>query len=94
MLPDGIELRVKAHPKARRLGVGGLSPDGGALRVAVTAAPEDGRANAAVIAAIAEALDVPASAVALAQGASGRLKTLRIAGDPMRLSATLQRLLA
>lgn len=93
-LPEGIELRVKVQPRARRPGVGGLSPDGTALRVAVTAPPEDGRANAAVLGAVAEALDVPGSAVALAHGAGGRLKTLRVEGDPTRLSATLQRLLA
>lgn len=93
-LPDGIELRVKAQPKARRPGVGGVSPDGAALRVAVSAPAEDGRANAAVIAAVAAALAVPASAVALAHGATGRLKTLRILGDPAGLSEKLKRLLA
>ena len=85
---------MKAQPKARRPGIGGLSPDGAALRVAVTAAAEDGRANAAVIAAIAAALHVPASAVALAHGAAGRQKTLRIVGDPAGLAEKLQRLLA
>jgi uncharacterized protein YggU (UPF0235/DUF167 family) len=94
VLPDGIELRVKAQPRSRRPGLGGLSPDGAALRVAVTEAPEDGRANRAVCATIAKALDLPASAVTLAQGATSRLKTLRIAGDPARLTQTLQRLLA
>lgn len=84
---------MKAQPRARRPAVGGLSPDRAALRVAVTEAPEDGRANRAVCAAIAAALDVPASAVTLAQGAASRLKTLRIAGDPARLSETLNRLI-
>jgi hypothetical protein len=89
-----VELRVKAQPKSRRPGVGGVSPDGAALRVAVTAAPEDGRANRAVCAAVAEALQVAPSAVSVTQGATSRLKTLRIAGDPARLSETLDRLLA
>jgi uncharacterized protein (TIGR00251 family) len=93
-LPDGVELRVKAQPKSRRPGIGGLAPDGAALRVAVTEAPEDGRANRAVCVAVAEALQVAPSAVTLTQGASARLKTLRIAGDPARLSETLNRLLA
>jgi len=93
-LPDGVELRVKAQPRSRRPGIGGLSPDGAALRVAVTEVPEDGRANRAVCAAIAAALDVAPSAVEVAQGASARLKTLRIAGDPARLMERLQRLLA
>jgi uncharacterized protein YggU (UPF0235/DUF167 family) len=89
-----VELRVKAQPKSRRPGIGGRAPDGAALRVAVTEAPEDGRANRAVCAAVAEAVGVAPSAVTLTQGASARLKTLRIAGDPARLSETLNRLLA
>ncbi len=84
---------MKAQPRSRRPGLGGLSPEG-ALRVAVTAAPEDGRANRAVCETLAGALGVPASAVAVTAGAAARLKTLRIAGDPARLSETLQRLLA
>jgi uncharacterized protein (TIGR00251 family) len=93
-LPDGVELRVKAQPKSRRPGIGGLASDGAALRVAVTEAPEDGRANRAICAAVAEALRVAPSAVIVTQGATARLKTLRIAGDPARLSETLNRLLA
>jgi uncharacterized protein YggU (UPF0235/DUF167 family) len=89
-----VELRVMAQPRSRRPGVGGTSPDGAALRVAVTDAPEDGRANRAVCAAVAEAVGVAPSAVTLTQGASARRKTLRIAGDPARLSETLNRLLA
>jgi uncharacterized protein YggU (UPF0235/DUF167 family) len=92
----GVELRVKAQPRSRRPGLGGLAPapDGAALRVAVTEAPEDGRANRAVCLVIAAALDVPGSAVEVAQGATSRRKTLRIAGDPARLIERLERLIA
>lgn len=90
----GVELRVKAQPRSRRPGIGGLTPDGAALRVAVTEAPEDGRANRAICLVIAAALDVPGSAVEVAQGAASRLKTLRIAGDAARLTEGLERLLA
>jgi uncharacterized protein YggU (UPF0235/DUF167 family) len=86
---------VKVQPRSRRPGIGGLAPDGspgGALRVAVTDPPEDGRANRAVCLALAAALGVPGSAVTVAHGAGSRLKTLRIAGDPARLSETLRRL--
>lgn len=85
---------MKVQPKSRRPGLGGLAPDGGALRVAVAEPPEDGRANEAVRRALAAALGVAPSAVALTQGAAARLKTFRIAGDPARLSDHLQRLLA
>ena len=83
---------MKVQPKSRRPGVGGLAPDG-ALRVAVTEAPEDGRANRAVCAALAEALGVPGSAVGVTHGMTARAKTIRVAGDPERLSETLRRLL-
>ncbi len=81
------------QPKSRRPGLGGTAPDG-ALRVAVSDPPEDGRANRAVREMVAEALHIPPSAVQLAHGATSRSKTLHIAGDPARLIEILQRLLA
>lgn len=64
--------------------------DGPRLRLSVTAAPEDGRANRAVCALLAEALGVAASAVSVAQGASAREKTIAVAGDPAALGARLE----
>jgi uncharacterized protein YggU (UPF0235/DUF167 family) len=78
---------VKVQPRSRRPGIGGLAPDGAALRVAVTEAPEDGRANRAVCTALAKALGVAPSCITVAQGAASRLKTLHIAGDPATLGA-------
>ena len=43
--PDGCVLPVRAQPGARKAGV--LGEQNGALKVAVTAPPEDGRANRA-----------------------------------------------
>lgn len=85
-------LRVKVQPRARREGLQGVAPsaDGPRLRLAVTAAPEDGRANRAVCALVAEALGVAASAVQVAQGAGAREKTLAVAGDPAALAAKLE----
>jgi uncharacterized protein YggU (UPF0235/DUF167 family) len=85
---------VRVQPRARRPGLGGLSPDGAALRVAVTEAPEDGRANRAVCAALAGALGIAPSAVDVASGAASRLKTLRIVGDPAGLGDRIGSLLA
>jgi len=50
-------LRLRVSPKAKRNAVQGLRGD--ALKMSVTAAPERGRANDAVIALLAEALDLP-----------------------------------
>jgi hypothetical protein len=75
----GFSFWIHVSPRARREGVGGRHGD--ALRVAVRAAPEAGRANAACVAALASAFSVPARAVALDSRSSGRRKRVRIAGD-------------
>jgi uncharacterized protein YggU (UPF0235/DUF167 family) len=46
----------------------------------VTAPPEHGKANACIIAVLADALDVPRSALALLAGAAARDKRLRVTG--------------
>jgi len=69
-------LHVRVQPKARESAIVGWQ--GGALRVRVTAAPEDGRANRAVIALLAEALSVPPSSIALVRGATSRDKWFRL----------------
>jgi len=48
--------------------------------VRVNAPPVDGAANDAVIAALAEALDVPKRDIRIAAGATSRNKSLEIAG--------------
>jgi uncharacterized protein len=74
---------IHVSPRARREGVGGRYGD--ALRVAVRAAPEAGRANAACVAALATAFEVPARHVALDPRSSGRRKRVRILGDAHQL---------
>jgi uncharacterized protein len=86
-LTDGVSVAVKVLPRSRRPGLQGVTGD--RLRVAVTEPPEDGRANQAVCAAIADLLDVAPSAVSVSRGASSREKTLRVSGDPATLGARL-----
>jgi uncharacterized protein (TIGR00251 family) len=90
----GIRLRLKVQPKARREGLAGWTPDpeGMALKVAVGAPPEDGKANAAVIALLAEALGVAKSAISVVSGATGRRKLVEIRGDDNDLRAALDAL--
>jgi uncharacterized protein YggU (UPF0235/DUF167 family) len=87
-------VRVRVQPRARRPGLLGVVPaaDGPRLKLAVTEAPEDGRANRAACAALARALGVAPSAVQVAQGAAAREKTLVVAGDPAALAARLETL--
>jgi uncharacterized protein YggU (UPF0235/DUF167 family) len=82
------------QPRARRNKVDGqiVEADGGAaLKVAVTEAPEDGKANAAVIALLAKALGFPRSAFAVVAGATDRRKIIHLQGDPARLMQALER---
>jgi len=87
MAVDGLTIDVLVVPRASRVAVGPMVGD--RLRVAVTAPPVDGAANAAVIEALADAFDVRRSAVTIVRGERGRRKTVRIEGAT---AATLQRL--
>jgi len=71
-------LDLKVSPKASRNAITGFH--GEALKVAVTAAPERGKANEAVEELLAEALDLPKSAVRVVAGHSSRQKRLEIVG--------------
>ena len=89
---DGVRLRLKVRPQARRAGIEGIvaDRDGEALSISVTAAPEDGKANAAVIALLAQALDVAKSTVSVTQGVTARRKTIHVAGNGTALAAMLE----
>lgn len=61
--------------------------------MAVNAPPEDGKANAAVIALLAEAFDVAKAAVSVVVGATDRRKLVEIRGNTGDLGARLDRLI-
>jgi uncharacterized protein YggU (UPF0235/DUF167 family) len=79
--PDRAEIiAVRVTPRAASARVEiEDGPHGRRARVWVTVPPEDGKANAAVLALLAKALGVPKSALSVAQGAASRDKTIRIA---------------
>jgi uncharacterized protein (TIGR00251 family) len=83
---EGCILPVRAQPGARRTGV--LGEQGGALKVAVTAPPDQGRANKALVEAIGEALDLKRSQVALLSGETSRDKRFLIRGLTLEEMAT------
>jgi uncharacterized protein len=74
----GSSLRLWVAPGARRDGVLGLHGD--AVKVAVRAPPEKGRANEAVLDLLAERLGVLRAQLTLERGTASRDKTVRIAG--------------
>ncbi len=76
-----ISLSVHVQPGARRSQV--MGEHGGRLKVAVSAPPLDGRANAAVIELIAERLGVRASLLHVAAGEGSRDKRIELAGEAL-----------
>jgi uncharacterized protein (TIGR00251 family) len=76
--PEGVLLPIRAQPGARKAGV--LGEHGGALKVGVTAPPQDGRANEAIVELIRELLGLKRSQVELVAGLKDRNKKLLIRG--------------
>jgi uncharacterized protein YggU (UPF0235/DUF167 family) len=70
-------IQVRVHPGARHTRIVGRGADG-TWRLEVRAAPEGGRANAAVVRLVAEALRLPRAAVRVMAGQSSRSKRLEI----------------
>ena len=88
-----LHLRVTPNAGADRIDGTELRDDGTAvLRVRVTAVPDKGKANAAVIGLLAKALGVSKSALTLVSGDTARLKTIEVAGDPAALAARIDAL--
>lgn len=73
-----VTFDVLVQPRASRAKLGPVHD--GRLKVAVTAPPVDGEANAAVIEVLAKALGVARGAVSVVAGTSSRRKTVRVEG--------------
>ena len=96
--PDdqGIVIHVRLTPKSNEARIGGIEMRGEkpALKAHVTAPPEDGKANAALIALVAGWLGVAKSKVSVASGQKSRMKTVRVAGAAPELMEKLRLLVA
>lgn len=89
---DGTIVPVHAQPGARRNAV--LGERAGAMRIAVTAAPEKGKANAAIQSLLAEGLSLRPSQVHLLSGETSRQKRFLISGlNPDELRPRIDKLL-
>lgn len=69
-------LTVYAKPGARRASLEWVDED--TLKVSVTAPPEKGKANQAVIEALSQELGVAKSTISLYRGATARIKQFKI----------------
>lgn len=84
---------VHLTPKASRASIEGIAeaPGGGhALRVKVTAAPEKGKANAALLKLLAKEWGVAPSRLNLVSGHKDRRKRVLLEGDPAQRMTKLQ----
>ncbi len=89
----GTILPVRAQPGAKQNAI--LGERGGSLRVAVSAAPERGKANAAIQIVLADAIGCKASQVGLLSGETSRTKRFLISGvSPDELQRRLAGVLA
>jgi len=73
-----VRIHVRLTPRAARDQIAGWQDD--TLRVRVTAAPVDGKANDALVRLLAAALGVPKSRIGIVSGATARDKTVAIDG--------------
>jgi uncharacterized protein (TIGR00251 family) len=75
---EGATLALRVQPKAKRNAIQG--EQAGALRVSVTAPPEDGRANDAVLALLREEFGLQRSQLVLLSGQTNRNKVVLVRG--------------
>ena len=84
---SGVLIDLRVQPRARRIALD--CDDAGVLKAAVTAPPEDGKANAAVIELLAREWRLAKSAIEVARGATARRKVLAIAGRTEDIAASI-----
>ena len=79
---DGVTLAVRAQPGAKKTAIVGMYGEGEAaqLKIAVQAPPIEGRANAALIAFLAELFELSKSKVELVSGELSRSKVFLLRG--------------
>ena len=87
---DGLVLRLYIQPKASRDSIIGLHGD--ELKVAITAPPIDGKANAHLVKYLAKQFKVAKSQVLLEKGELGRHKQIKII-DPQHIPTEVAALL-
>ncbi len=88
----GVRLAVRLAPKASKSAIDGVAPDahgGAVVKVRVTAAPEKGKANDALIKLLAKETGIAKTRIQIAAGATDRRKSLFIKGETRELMQNL-----
>ena len=95
IVPGGVALTVRLTPRGGRDAIDGIAvlADGRCvLKARVRATASEGEANAELVRLIGRALGVAPRSVALAAGATARIKRLTIAGEGAAIVATLEKI--
>jgi uncharacterized protein len=94
---DGLRVAVRLTPRAktdRLLAVAATVGGNRVVKASVTAPPEDGRANEALLQLLARVWRLPRRDLAIVARAASRHKTVSVCGDPQQLLCRLGALLA
>lgn len=75
---EGVVLVVYVVPRASKSEVVGVHAEG--IKIRLTAPPVEGAANAALVAFLAEELDVPKSQIEIIAGKTSRRKVVAVSG--------------
>lgn len=89
---SGVRISVRLNPGAGRTGIDGLAERAGghiALKARVTAAPEKGKANDALLKLLSKTWGIPKSRMTVVAGRTDRNKIIHVDGEPDALMQTL-----
>ena len=90
MEPPHADITVIAHPGSRKDSIA-LDDDGATLVIHVTAPPEKGKANKAIIKLLAKRIGVGTSKIVIIHGSTCSAKNLRVEGmDSAQLRQSLE----
>jgi uncharacterized protein (TIGR00251 family) len=93
IVDEGVVVAVRLTPKAGANAIRGIAQDAdgaACLKVAVTAPPEGGKANTAMLKLLAKTWKLPKTSLMVASGATSRRKVVHVAGDGPVLYAILE----
>ncbi|MBX2859880.1 MAG: YggU family protein [Vampirovibrio sp.] len=76
--PDGILLPIRVTPNSSKNEVLSFTEGDEVVRIKVTATPEGGKANAAMISLLAKTLKLPKTSVSIERGKTNRNKLLQL----------------
>ena len=87
----GVYINIHAQPGARREALCGMHGD--ALKIAVRQAAQDGKANAAIVDLLADALGMARQDLQVSSGHASRRKRLFARGDAVQIAGRIEELL-